>query len=134
MKIPRKFELNESAPFFNMFSQFWKNYKDCFPHIDPNDILFLKDEIQTEFKPNYYMEIKSASRDVMLVLPEVRYLLIVYPSFNFLNFEERDFYFYNCLFQIPKGYKSNPRLKEPDLFGFLPVIEKFRKTILEGRK
>ena len=130
MKIPRKFELNESVPFFTYFSEFWSKYKDDFLHIDLNSIAFVKDEIQNTDQFNMYMQIKVAPKELMILIPNIKFILIVYKAFKYLMEEERDFYFYNCLFQIPQDYIIDPRLKKPDFLGFSPVIEEFKKAEL----
>lgn len=126
MKVPRKVLLNESAPFFNFFRRFWDTYWHDFEHINLENILFLKDEVQNTVPHKRYMEIKIAPRELQLAIPKIKFVLVVYQAFNFISNSQRDYEFYNCLFRVPKDYLKKTYLKKPDFIGFVNVMDKFK--------
>lgn len=129
MNVPRKVLLEENKAFFLFFQKFWEQYRDEFRHVDLESILFLKDEEPGETPAEEIMEIKLASRDMRLAIPTVSFVLIVHPMFNSVNDAKRNFNFYNCLFQIPRDYKQNLRLRKPNYVSFFKVMEKFKNNV-----
>jgi hypothetical protein len=129
VNVPRKVVLDESKAFYLAFERFWEIYSEEFRHVKLEHVLFLKDEEHGDAPHEECMEIRLAPREMRLALPEVRFVLIVHTMFNNVNNAKRDFYFYNCLFQIPRDYTENLRLKKPDFVSFFKVMEKFKNNI-----
>jgi len=129
MKVPRKVVLNESSAFFQIFLEFWEKHSHDFPHVDLADLLFVKSDEQSTVPFKRNLEIIVSPKELRLVLPQAKYMLVVYRSFNHISAVCREFLFYNCLYQIPKDYKENLRLRNPDMLGFVAVQEKFKSQL-----
>lgn len=129
MKIPRKAILKESPELMIWVHKFWEEFGDDFPHINLENIAFVRDDPDNMDEASQFMKIIAAPYEVRLLLPDIHFMLLVYPSFNVTPHEDRIKKFYECFFSIPRNYLSlnEPRLKKPDFQGFYAVMEKFKK-------
>lgn len=132
LKIPRKIALKENAVFYHFFKLFWEKYSGDFPHVNPEHIIFVKDENYSVDPLKKYLEIQVLSAEERLYLPQFYFKLIVREAFNILDHKGREYAFYNCIYQIPRQYQTDLRLRRPDYVGFIAVMEKFKRTLAKN--
>ena len=132
MKIPRQYELNESKPFFLFVQDFWEKHGKDFAHIKLNNFAFVKNELQKTEHHEHYVEIKIAPPLMQCVLPDIKYVLVVHPSFNLLTELAIEQALHHCFSHVPEDYEKNLYLKEHDINTFKATSEKFRKQTIKN--